>query len=104
MRSERVEADASDIVRFVTAVETVLVLAVIPAALYALITLIVMWPRFTRPRYRAGQEWNFAPVLWVANPVEVNSSVSTEAGATEESTGSEDTGPGTAWGGARGNW
>lgn len=84
----------------VTVVEAVLVLAVIPAAIYALITLMVMWPRFTRPRYRADQDWNFSPVFWVADPAEVSKAVpaDTDAGA------SEGTRPETARGGARGNW
>ncbi|MHA6802754.1 aa3-type cytochrome oxidase subunit CtaJ [Salinifilum ghardaiensis] len=83
-----------------TVVEAVLVLAVIPAAIYALITLMVMWPRLARPRYRAGQDWNFSPVLWVADPVEVSRAVpvDTDTGA------AGGTRPDTARGGARGNW
>lgn len=102
VESSRGKADSSDTLPGVTALETVLILAVIPAALFVLITLAVMWPRITHPRYRAGSEWNFAPVLWVAHPAEVNSAVPTEA-VTLESDAAEST-PSTARGGARGNW
>ena len=88
---------SSDTVTAVTVVETLLVLAVIPAAIYGLVTLIALWPRFSRPRYKAGQEWDFAPVFWVANPA----GVSTTPVADVES---EDAPAGTARGGARGNW
>ncbi|WP_188990938.1 aa3-type cytochrome oxidase subunit CtaJ [Saccharopolyspora thermophila] len=83
-----------------TVVEAVLVLAVIPAAIYGLIVLITMWPRLTRPRYRVGQEWDFPPVFWVANPAGVNTAVpdvDSEAAA-------DNARPSTARGGARGNW
>ncbi|MFB9567921.1 hypothetical protein [Saccharopolyspora hordei] len=85
-----------------TVVETVLALAVIPAAIYGLIVLITMWPRLTRPRYRAGQDWDFAPVLWVANPAGVNNAAPVadeDSGAASDGTRSS-----TARGGARGNW
>ncbi|MER7016117.1 hypothetical protein ABT324_32215 [Saccharopolyspora sp. NPDC000359] len=86
----------------VTVVETVLALAVIPTAIYGLIVLITMWPRLTRPRYRAGQKWDFAPVLWVANPAGVNNAAPM---ADVESEGApEGARPSTARGGARGNW
>ncbi|CAM00659.1 hypothetical protein A8924_1733 [Saccharopolyspora erythraea NRRL 2338] len=80
-----------------TVVETLLVLAVVPAAIYGIIVLIALWPRFTRPRYRAGQEWDFAPVFWVANPAGVSAAPLADLE-------SEDAQPSTARGGARGNW
>lgn len=86
----------------VTVAETVLYLAVIPAALYGLIVLIAMWPRLTRPRYRAGQEWDFAPVYWVANPVGVNTAV--PVADVDSEAAPVDARPSTARGGARGNW
>ncbi|MER6990817.1 hypothetical protein ABT337_29295 [Saccharopolyspora hirsuta] len=86
----------------VTVVETVLALAVIPAAIYGLIVLIAMWPKLTRPRYRAGQKWDFAPVLWVANPAGVNNAV--PMADVESEAASEGARPSTARGGARGNW
>jgi hypothetical protein len=87
----------------VTVVETLLVLAVTPAAIYGLVTLIVLWPKFSRVRYRAGQEWNFAPVFWVANP----SKVGVSAPSADQLSGQETVRsgqPNTARGGARGNW
>lgn len=84
----------------VTVVQTVLVLAVIPAAVYGLVMLIVLWPRLVRSRYRTDQDWNYAPVLWVANPTGVNPS-NPPAGQHADTVGEE---PGTARGGARGNW
>lgn len=85
-----------------TVVETVLVLAVIPAAVIGVVALITLWPRFMRPRHRAGQEWNFAPVFWVADPEVVN----TAAPVTESESGTavEQSRSSTARGGARGNW
>ncbi|ASU77895.1 hypothetical protein CDG81_05725 [Actinopolyspora erythraea] len=81
-----------------TVVQTVLVLAVIPAAVYGLVMLMVLWPRLFRARYQPNGEWNFPPVLWVANPAGVSpSSPSTEHADPESETG-------TARGGARGNW
>jgi hypothetical protein len=79
----------------VTVVEILLVLAVTPAAIYALVALLVLWPKFARVRYRAGEEWNFAPVFWVANP----SGIGAAPAGTDQ-----DAQTGTARGGARGNW
>lgn len=86
----------------VTVLETVLFLAVVPAAIYGLIVLIAMWPRLTRPRYRAGQEWDFAPVFWVSNPAGVNTAV--PVADVDSEAAREDARPSTARGGARGNW
>lgn len=83
-----------------TAVETLLILAVIPAAVYGLVTLLVLWPKLTRTRYRAGQEWDFTPVFWVANPTGVSM---TGPPVAEEDIASNAQ-AGTARGGARGNW
>lgn len=84
----------------VTVLQNVLVLAVIPAAIYALVTLTVMWPRLTRTRNRVGEEWEFAPVFWVANPAGVST---TTAPVADQDT-APDAQPATARGGARGNW
>ncbi|GAA4865851.1 hypothetical protein GCM10025787_59580 [Saccharopolyspora rosea] len=78
-----------------------LVLAVIPAAIYFLIVLIALWPRFSRPRYRAGQDWDFAPVLWVSDPESVNTAVPADL---ESEAAAQQAQPSTARGGARGNW
>lgn len=79
--------------------ESVLALAVIPAVVYGLVMLVVLWPRMTRARYKAGEEWNFPPVFWVANPAGV-STTSPPAGGEDGS----DAPTSTARGGARGNW
>ncbi|GAA2354907.1 hypothetical protein GCM10009854_36190 [Saccharopolyspora halophila] len=84
-----------------TVAETVLALVVIPAAIYGLIVLIAMWPRLSRPRYRAGEEWNFAPVFWVANPAGVNDAAPADV---EGDAAQDDARRSTARGGARGNW
>lgn len=52
-----------------TVAETILYFAVPPAAVYLIITLLVVGPRMRRrPRYRAGKPWPFPPVWWTANP------------------------------------
>ncbi|MBE9374478.1 hypothetical protein IQ251_08450 [Saccharopolyspora sp. HNM0983] len=87
-----------------TVVETVLVLAVIPAAIYGVITLIALWPRLIRPRYRAGQGWDFAPVLWVADPEAVNTAAPVTGSESGSEAAADPARPSTARGGARGNW
>ncbi|WP_433269586.1 aa3-type cytochrome oxidase subunit CtaJ [Actinosynnema sp. CS-041913] len=80
-----------------TIVETVLVFALIPLAIYGVITLLTLRPKATRiVRYRPGQEWGYAPVWWSANP----GGLTADHHHTEISAAS---GP-TARGGARGNW
>jgi hypothetical protein len=99
--SHRVQLSAT--VLPVTVVETLLVLAVTPAAVYGLVTLIALWPKLTRVRYRSGQEWEFAPVFWVANPVGVGTSAPMSDQDLSAGT-AQDAKPSTARGGARGNW
>lgn len=85
-----------------TIVETVLVFALIPLAIYGVITLLTVRPKATRiPRYRPGQEWGYAPVWWSANPggLSVDHHSTIEPGA--QDSGAERS---TAKGGARGNW
>jgi hypothetical protein len=85
----------------VTLVQTLLVLFAVPAAVYGVITLAIMWPRLTRrTRYRTGQDWNFAPVYWVANPATLD----LDEAALARGEGAHDARPSTATGGARGNW
>lgn len=88
----------------VTAVETVLVLAGIPAAICGAISLIALWPRLVRPRNRAGQGWDFAPVFWVADPEVINTAAPVTGSESESEVEVEQTRPSTARGGARGNW
>jgi hypothetical protein len=79
----------------VTIVETVLVFALIPLAIYGVITLLTLRPKATRiPRYRPGQEWGYAPVWWSANPAGLTRAPQAEPAAEGR----------TARGGARGNW
>ena len=92
---------SATVLTVLTVAETVLALVVIPAAIYGLIVLIAMWPRFSRPRYRAGEEWNFAPVFWAANPAGVNNSAPEDV---EGEVVPDDARPSTARGGARGSW
>jgi hypothetical protein len=81
----------------VTIVETVLVFALIPLAIYGVITLLTLRPKATRiQRYRPGQEWNYAPVWWTANPAGLPGGAHQAVPAPAEGR--------TAKGGARGNW
>ncbi|MDI2030857.1 hypothetical protein QFW96_19650 [Saccharopolyspora sp. TS4A08] len=84
-----------------TALESVLVLAVIPAAIYGVIVLIAMWPKLSRARYRAGEDWDFAPVFWSAHPQGVNAAVPADG---EGEDVPDDARPVTARGGASGKW
>jgi len=79
-------------------VETLLVLVLIPAVIYGLVTLIALWPKLTRARYRAGQDWTYDPVFWVADPAGVSTAPPPEAANASEPAASTDRG------GARGNW
>lgn len=80
-----------------TIVETVLVFALIPLAIYGVITLLTLRPKATRiERYRPGQEWNYAPAWWTANPGGLPGGA--HQAVTEPAEGR------TAKGGARGNW
>ncbi|MBW4720805.1 aa3-type cytochrome oxidase subunit CtaJ [Saccharothrix obliqua] len=84
-----------------TIVETVSVFALIPLAIYGVITLLTLRPKATRiTRYRPGQEWNYAPVWWSANP---GGLPATHAGTHHAAEAARPSGP-TARGGARGNW
>ncbi|RKT53045.1 hypothetical protein [Saccharothrix australiensis] len=79
-----------------TIVETVLVFALIPLAIYGVITLLTLRPKATRiVRYRPGQEWDYAPVWWSANPGGLSA---------DHHSGAEPASGPTARGGARGNW
>ncbi|GAA2817667.1 MULTISPECIES: aa3-type cytochrome oxidase subunit CtaJ [Crossiella] len=83
-----------------TVLETILVFAGIPLALYLGITLLTMWPDSSRgQRYRPGQEWPHEPVWWSANPAGLTTSAAPAAHDNEAAAAA-----GTARGGARGNW
>jgi len=86
-------------VRAVTVLQTIGVFALIPLALYGVISLFTLWPRIARgPRYRPGQEWNFEPVWWTGNPEGIGQPLELPSAAADGS------GRSTARGGARGNW
>lgn len=101
LRAVRGRTRASATVFAVSVVQTLLVLAVLPAAIYGLISLIVLWPTFNRVRYRAGQAWDFAAVFWVANPA---SGPASALGKDEDRETVQNPLPDTARGGASGNW
>ncbi|KAA2265248.1 hypothetical protein F0L68_05250 [Solihabitans fulvus] len=88
-----------------TIVETVLVFALIPLAIYGVITLLTLWPKATRtPRYRPGQEWGFEPVWWSANPAGVGSTGASGPYAQQVEDDATGEPARTARGGARGSW
>ena len=80
-------------------VQTILVYAAIPLAIYGVIALLTMRDKFARhPRYRPGQPWDYPAVWWTANPAGVG------AAATAVPTGGATSSKRTAKGGARGSW
>lgn len=82
----------------VNVVETILVYAVIPLAIYGVVALLTLRDKVARnPRYRPGQPWDYPPVWWTANPA----GVGVQAAAVP-SGGAK--GKRTAKGGARGSW
>ncbi|GAA3362303.1 hypothetical protein GCM10020366_49700 [Saccharopolyspora gregorii] len=88
----------------VTAVETFLVLAVIPASVYLLVALITLRSKLTRSRYRAGQDWEFAPVFWVADPARVSTAPPGDQDSAETASAAAEHAHSTDRGGARGHW
>ncbi|MDQ4092873.1 MAG: hypothetical protein M3143_05540 [Actinomycetota bacterium] len=74
-----------------TSLEMILVLAGVPLAILVLLGLLTLRPNFVRPRrYRPGEDWNYPPVLWTANPEALQDGSPQRARA--------------ARGGARGHW
>jgi hypothetical protein len=83
----------------VTSLEVILVLAGVPLAIMVLLGLLTLRAAFARPRrYRPGDEWNYPPVLWTANPETLGGGMSVH----HAHHGRE--GSGGTRGGARGNW
>ncbi|WP_091454570.1 aa3-type cytochrome oxidase subunit CtaJ [Actinokineospora iranica] len=83
-----------------TPVETILVFAAIPLAIYGVIALLTLRERFAKsPRYRPGQEWEHPPVWWTANPAGLGAGHSAAAPAQDDPAPRR-----TAKGGARGGW
>jgi hypothetical protein len=88
----------------VTVLQTIAIFAVIPLALYGLLSLLTLWPKLSRaPRYRPGQPWNHEPVWWTGNPKGIGQEH--EEHARPAITAGDDISPPVvASGGARGNW
>ncbi|WP_153035123.1 hypothetical protein [Amycolatopsis sp. YIM 10] len=79
-------------------VETLLVFAAAPLAIYLVVSLVTLRSKFSgAPRYRPGQPWEYAPIWWSANP---------EGTGRQAPAGAEEGGATavTARGGARGSW
>ncbi|NKQ56789.1 hypothetical protein HFP15_28350 [Amycolatopsis sp. K13G38] len=77
-------------------VETILVFALIPAAIYAVVALVTLRSKFAAtPRYRPGQPWEYPPMWWSGNPAGVGAHRPVSSGEAAS---------GTAAGGARGSW
>ncbi|MGH3842654.1 MAG: aa3-type cytochrome oxidase subunit CtaJ [Pseudonocardiaceae bacterium] len=82
-----------------TSLEIILVLAGIPLAIMVLLGLLTLRTTFARPRrYRPGDEWNYPPVLWTANPEALRD------GGTAHHAHHGHAGSRGARGGASGNW
>ncbi|GHF62486.1 hypothetical protein FHX82_002928 [Amycolatopsis bartoniae] len=76
-------------------VETILVFALIPAAIYGVVALLTLRSKFAgTPRYRPGQPWEYPPMWWSGNPEGIGAHRQVNPGEA----------PGTAVGGARGSW
>lgn len=80
----------------VSVVQTLLIYAVIPLAIYGLVALLTLRDKGARaPRYRPGQPWEYAAVWWTANPAGADASAVPTGGGKPRPT---------AKGGARGSW
>lgn len=76
-------------------VETILVFALIPAAIYGVVALATLRSKFAgHPRYRPGQPWEYSPMWWSGNPEGIGAHRQVSSGEAS----------GTAVGGARGSW
>lgn len=83
----------------VNVVQTILVYAVIPLAIYGVVALLTLRDKFARnPRYRPGQPWDYPAVWWTANPAGVDAEVAAVPSGGGKSSKR------TAKGGARGSW
>ncbi|MGH3431950.1 MAG: aa3-type cytochrome oxidase subunit CtaJ [Thermocrispum sp.] len=78
-------------------IETILIFAVIPAAVYGVVGLFTLRSKFAgTPRYRPGQEWDHPPMWWSANP----QGLSARHGDDDDTVGTARM----TLGGARGSW
>ena len=80
----------------VSVVQTILIYAVIPLAIYGLVAMLTLRDKVARaPRYRPGQPWEYPAVWWTANPAGADASAVPTGGGKPRPT---------AKGGARGSW
>lgn len=82
----------------VNIVETVLVFAVIPLAIYGLVSLATLRRKSAASRCRPGQPWEYPPLWWSANPEGVGARDREDASA--DATGAAPS----SRGGASGSW
>ncbi|MFD8497513.1 hypothetical protein [Amycolatopsis sp. NPDC059657] len=76
-------------------VETIVVFVAIPAAIYFLFGALTLRSKGGgTPRYRPGQQWDYPPLWWTANP----------EGVGHHATAAPAENTPTVKGGARGNW
>lgn len=81
--------------------ETILIFALIPAAIYGVISLLTLRSKLTgTPRYRPGQAWGYPPMWWSGNPEGIGTAHDTHSGELVENRNASVT----AAGGARGSW
>lgn len=79
-------------------VETILIYALIPAAIYGVVALVTLRSKFAgTPRYRPGQAWDYPPMWWSGNPEGIGAAHPHPEVSSGETAGS-------ALGGARGSW
>jgi hypothetical protein len=81
--------------------ETILIFALIPAAIYGVISLLTLRSKLGgHPRYRPGQTWDHPPMWWSGNPDGIGGAHSAHAAEPVETKDASVT----AAGGARGSW
>jgi hypothetical protein len=81
----------------VNIVETILVFAAIPLAIYGVVSALTLRSKFAgTPRYRPGQRWDYPPIWWSGNPEGI--------GGHEHAASGGESAKVTAAGGARGSW
>jgi hypothetical protein len=89
----------------VNLVETIVVFAVIPLAIYGLAGLLTLRRRSGgAPRYRSGQAWEYPAMWWSANPEGVGEGHQHAGAGSTVAGNTAPEGASTAAGGARGNW
>lgn len=92
--------EASDTLTGVNVVETILVYAVIPGAIYFVVGAATLRKKFSgTPRYRPGQPWEYPAMWWTANPDGVGAGHGPAVDVNAAPAGAS-----TAAGGARGKW